>query len=53
MTTRDRLTTRAGRGHSREAWTQYHNRLVQLPDKMGEKKRNKKVVKLTELLRNR
>ena len=52
-TMRDSVKKKGGRGHSREEWTQYHNRLVQLPDRMGGKQRAEKVVKLTELLRNR
>ena len=50
---RDTLKKIGGSGHSREEWTKYHSRLVQIPDKMGGKQRAEKVVKLTELLRNR
>ena len=49
----DRNRRNAGRGHSREIWTQYHTRLAQLPNKGSREARHEKVVKLTEKLRNR
>ena len=50
---RDRSKSTAGRGFQRSEWTQYHNRLVQIPDKVGGSTRNEKVIKLTELLQKR
>ena len=50
---RERTRGNAGRGYSREVWTQYHSRLAQLPNKGSREERHGKVVKLTELLRKR
>ena len=48
-------SSRSNRGgrYNRAEGTQYHNRLAQISEKEGEKDRNEKVVKLTELLRKR
>ena len=49
----DRTKRKSERGHQREDWVQFHQRIVQLPDPRGGKKRHEKVIKLTELLRER
>ena len=48
-----RSKAKAGRGHSRDEWTQCHHRIVQLQDKSGSRSRREKVAKLTSLLRER
>ena len=48
------ITKRAGgRGYQRVEWTNFHTRLVNIPDEVGGRTRREKVVKLTELLRKR
>ncbi len=49
----DRFGRNAGRGHSREVWKQYHNRIANLPNKGSRAARHEKVVKLTEILRKK
>ena len=49
----DRFRRNAGRGHSTEVWTHYHNRIANLPNKGSRAARHEKVVKLTEILRKK
>ena len=49
---RERTKRAGGRGYQRAEWTNFHTRLVNIPDEVGGRTRREKVVKLTELLRN-